>query len=285
MVAVPPPANAALLLCAALLAICNARRTRRLQPDLTVDNALGHAPHVWVVLPLAALPVLGNVVFRWHEPLLWSLPVWLQYRLSGAHWAIAGATLAYVSAFAGTVAYATRHAERHKLVFVGVGFVAAVQLAQVWYTRPIAPLLGDKVVDGVVLQTHGSSCGAASAANVVRLLGGRATEKQMAELLNIGDGTSPAQVVVGLREMGVECRLASLADREPDRLAPATMLFVGHPATGRSSHAVTYAGKRGSELEIWDPLVGKKLLTRDELLGIWDGHAVHCKATAEFRRS
>ena len=286
MVALPLSVGVLLLVSAVALAALDARRVCRRFPAATVETVLQRTPYLWAVLPLVATPVIANVFFRFNDAALWNLPVCLQYHLSGIHWAVAGVSFAYLSAFAATVAYTTGHSERHKLPVAGIIVVGLVQYAQFVHTRPIAPRLTERISpDGVVLQTSGASCVPASAANIVRLLGGSATERQMAELLGSADGTSPAQVVYGLRPLGLQCELSRLEDADPSRLKPTTMLLVDHPATGYASHAVVYAAARADRFEILDPLLGKRLLTRDQLLARWHGHAIFCAPSAIRRRS
>jgi ABC-type bacteriocin/lantibiotic exporter with double-glycine peptidase domain len=56
----------------------------------------------------------------------------------------------------------------------------------------------------VVPQTSGQSCGAAAGANVARWFGLRRSERDMASLFGTSVGTSAAQVIYGLRELGIE---------------------------------------------------------------------------------
>lgn len=284
MVAVPLTVEILVLLACIAAGGWDARRLRRRVPSIHVDDALRHAPHLYAAAVLLVIPLAGNVALRIEPDWLWQLPLWAQYHLSALHWGLALVAFAYLFAFITTLAHATHHPERHKLPVAGVLLVAVVLQAQHTYTRPIAPTLHHEVTpDGVILQTSGKSCVAASGANVVRLLGGDATEKQMAELYGTADGTSPAQVVYGMREIGIDCTPLELDPSGIEALHPPVMLFVDHPVQGYEAHATVFVGLHQDAAEIWDPLSGKELIPRRDLPRRWHGHGLACTRTPEAR--
>ena len=56
----------------------------------------------------------------------------------------------------------------------------------------------------------------------------------------------------------------------------AQMIFVDHPMTGPESHAVALMATGPKRVEVWDPLWGKRLWSRQELAQRWHGFAIEC---------
>jgi len=96
----------------------------------------------------------------------------------------------------------------------------------------------------------------------------------MAELFGTTIGTSAAQVVYGMQELGFTCSMREIGSADVKQLTQPAMLFVDHRATGPESHAVVYVGVSNHKIEIWDPLLGKDFFTAQELATIWHGHAI-----------
>ena len=162
--------------------------------------------------------------------------------------------------------------------------VAAVQVAQWLYTRPVAPLLKHKQTSyGVILQSSGVSCAAASAANIARRHGRPATEKQMAAALGTTTlaGTSASQVIYGMRAVGFACRRVKVAGADPSRLKLPAMLFVDHPLVGPEGHAVALMALDQGQAEVWDPLWGRRLFSPAQLRHSWHGMAIECAPLAK----
>ena len=90
-------------------------------------------------------------------------------------------------------------------------------------------------------------------------------------------GTSPAEVIEGLAELGIACRRFEREDADPTALAAPAMLFVDHSATGPESHAVAFLGMDGRRALVVDPLGGLYKVTPERLSARWHGHALECR--------
>jgi hypothetical protein len=184
---------------------------------------------------------------------------------------------AFVFTVGAMVSFRMRHRARWTVVSGGMVFLMAFHGAQWYYTRPVAPdLTHETTPDGVILQTSEVSCAAASGANIAQAFGLAKTEKEMAALFGTTKplGTSDAQIVYGMRTLGLVADRVTIPGADPAQLASLAMLFVDHPATGPESHAVAFMQFAKDHAEIWDPLVGKRFLTKRQLAEIWHGHAV-----------
>jgi hypothetical protein len=252
------------------------RSIERRRPGVTLESVLARAPLLYALLPLALALGIVQLVIGAHPGLVWELPVWLEYHYTAILWGAIAALFAFTFGLACFGAFRTRHPRRIALVIAGVALLGAVEAIQLSYTREIASRLTSRVVDGVVLQTSGVSCVAASAANLARHHGLAATEAEMAALLGTTQvGTSAAQAIHGLARLGITCRRAEVLDRDLARLELPAMLFVDHPASGPESHAVLAIRAR-PRAEILDPLSGRQLLSDTELARTWRGRALEC---------
>jgi ABC-type bacteriocin/lantibiotic exporter with double-glycine peptidase domain len=101
------------------------------------------------------------------------------------------------------------------------------------------------------------------------------TEKQMAKLFGttVG-GTSGAQVIYGMREIGFSCTKVEILDSNPEKLNSPAMLFIDNQFTGPESHAVAYMGFDKDKVEIFDPLEGRRFLSKIQLAKIWHGRGI-----------
>ena len=247
----------------------------RRSPDVTVASVLRHARYLYALLPVAAGLLVVEVSFVMHGSVAWRMPLVLAYYFDALLQSTVLGILGFGFVVAITWAFRERHAKRIQLALMGVLTVASVCCAQLNWSRPIARRLGDSIRHGVVLQTDGASCGAATAANLLRLHGRMASESQMAEILGTTvRGTSTAQFIYGLRGLGLSCRRYD----DPGGLArvpPGTILYVDE-LSGPESHAVLYAGRAENRFVVLNPLVGRELLDDTALLAIWHGRGIEC---------
>jgi hypothetical protein len=276
MVALPLWVNVVLVLGAGAIGVADAVRLTRRWPDLSLDKVLGRARYLY--LPVAMLLPLfaAHVVLHQRPDLFWHLPVWLELYYMAIVWGAIVALFALLFGFAATVALRTRHHERVKLLIAAALLIGAVEFAQWRYTRPVAGQLNDWVTgEGIVMQSSGVSCAAASAANMARSLGIDKSEREMAELFGTTElGTSAAQVVRGFADLGIDCRKVLVDDGDVAGIAVPAMLFIDHATAGPESHAVARFAHAGV-VEVWDPLTGSPI-SAPSLARNWHGRAVIC---------
>ena len=274
MVGIPIWLNLILILLFVALAIVEYRRLIDRDPSLNMKTVLKRAPYLYVLIPLSLiLLVIANL----NRPyLLWNLPLWLQYHYTALTWGGILAIFTFVFSLASAVALSTHHRERWKIVIAGILLIFVIQVIQWNYTRPIAPRLKDIVAtSGTVMQTSNASCAAASGASITRTFGMQKTEKQMAKLFGttVG-GTSGAQVIYGMKKIGFSCNKVEVLDSNPEKLNAPAMIFIDNQFTGPESHAVAYMGLNKDKAEIFDPLEGRRFLSKNQLAKIWHGRGI-----------
>jgi hypothetical protein len=250
--------------------------TRRRHADLDVSNVLKRARHLWGVPLIIALAFGTHLYLNERPDLWWALPPWVEARYLLFLWICLIGTMVYLYAFGITLAFQTGHPERRTLVIAVVLILTAVQVMVVRTQRSVAPDLKHTVdADGVVLQTSGVSCVAASAANMLRQRGIDTTEKQMATALGTtAMGTTAGAAIEMFDARGEVCR--KVQGKAASALRAPAMLMIDHPLAGPESHAVAYMGTVQGEVEIWDPLDGRRMLTPEALGAIWSGRAIEC---------
>jgi hypothetical protein len=249
-------------------------RLIRRVPDLSLQTAHRHArPGVLVVAavmaPVAVLSLCGMSV-----QLAWKFPLWLEVALPFLDWGGIGASLAYLASLSLRVVHHERHRERSKLTFATTLIIAAILIFRWWGTWPIADTLYEMTdSDSVVLQSSGSSCAAASAANILSAFGIRETEEALArEMGTTVMGTGRARVALAMWRRGLHCRSVHVASFT--EIKPPAALIVDHPATGPETHMVALMAIVGDKAEVWDPLKGKVLMSDAELNAVWHGRGL-----------
>lgn len=274
MVGIPLWLNILLVIGFILVGSMECRRLFAKDANLDMKTVLKRAPYLYVLIPLSILLLIVASLNR--PALIWNLPLWLQYHYTALSWGGILAIFAFVFSLAAAVAMRTHHRERWKIVIAGILLIFVIQFIQWNYTLPIAPRLKDIVAaSGTVMQTSNSSCAAASGASIARTFGIQKTEKQMADLFGttVG-GTSGAQVIYGMRKIGFASKKVEVPASDPERLKSPAMIFIDNQFTGPESHAVAYMGLNKDKAEIWDPLEGKRFLTKDQLAKIWHGRGI-----------
>jgi ABC-type bacteriocin/lantibiotic exporter with double-glycine peptidase domain len=129
-----------------------------------------------------------------------------------------------------------------------------------------------------VLQSSGASCAAASAANLARQHGVLRTEAEMAALLGTTRfGTSPAQVIQGLGQLGFSCQKVFHASADAAAVRAPAVLFYPPDDVYGAGHAVFLASVEREEVVVVDPLIGRLQVPAVDLRERWKGHAVECE--------
>jgi len=207
---------------------------------------------------------------------VWLMPATCEYYMVPASWLMTVGTVGFMGGAMGLMALQQRRLALWLLPLGCIGVFGGGEWAiqnSPWYKDP--ELQAAKVdKDGVIRQSHGSTCAAAACANVASKLGIPSTERQMVECLGTtDDGTSPGQIIHGMRRLGFECRKRLIHDADFTQLEPPAVLLVTY-GTMPLGHAVAFMGIKDGKAEIWNPVSGKSLMTREQLAEIWLGHAV-----------
>lgn len=255
-----------------------ARRIVANHPGVTLETAHTKARYLLPLILLSLVPlVLFSIPQVWRL-VLWRAPVWLDcYALPLRHGVLA-ALFGFLFANMAFMAAYTAHPKRRSLALASILIVLVIPLLQWQYSRSVLEELGPPKISrgGIVLQTSGTSCAAASGANIARILGADATEKEMAVLMNTSllTGTTAGQAIMGMRSKGVEC--VKLENTDIRGFAAPAMLFVDFPSLGPESHAVAFMGLSEGQAEIWDPMAGKRMYSLSSLGKIWHGKGLEC---------
>ena len=253
------------------------RRLAVRHPGLTIEGALPHARHLIAVVPVTLLLLAVQVVVVMRPDAVWQAPVWIELHYVEL---LFGALLLCISLLFGVTTYgafATGHPQRWAAVVAAAILLGIVTVIQWDFSAPIASKLhAHTTADGIVLQSSPSSCAAASAANLARLLGQNRSEPEMAALIGTSSfGTSPSQVIAGLRKIGLDCVKTRRGDHDAAALRTPAILFLRFGASG-IGHAIVLEKVAGDTLLVLDPTIGRRTFDRAEFKQVWGGHAVEC---------
>lgn len=130
-----------------------------------------------------------------------------------------------------------------------LGPLALVELKNVW--------------DGeVCMQSTGATCGAASSATILKLLGKDVTELEIAkEAHSYVGGTEAWYLARAARSRGCDVEFDFRSGFSPDGGLPAVVGV----RLGNIGHFIPVLGREGERFVIGDPLKGKEVLTLEEL--------------------
>lgn len=181
------------------------------------------------------------------------------------------------------------------MVFVGVvgGFFATL-LPRLLLALPLLgvmtisvapilkPLIGplaesemkDKWDGEVCLQSTGSTCGAASTATILKLLGVEATESEIAkEAHSYSGGTEAWYLARAARSRGCDVEFDFGSGFSPEGGMPAVVGV----RLGSIGHFIPVLGREGERFVIGDPLQGREVLTLEELEKRYDFTGFHMR--------
>lgn len=223
---------------------------------------------LFVALHVITSALLGN------PQTVWPLPVFLEYYLTPALWLLKVGFVAFGMGSVATAGFLEMHPSRVSLLVLCLLAVATVEGLARYSARPNLGKLEARESEGVILQSNASTCAAASAANIARHFGIPASEASMVELMHTTwAGTSPAQIIYGLRHLGLDAQKVQSPDRDLSRVAPPAVLLVD-VGEEPDAHAVAYMGRVGDRFEIWDPGSGRSEDTLAAIQQRWRGRAI-----------
>ncbi len=231
-----------------------------------------------ILVSIAMIFVFGNVAaaaLKNYPAIAWYLPPPVEYGLLPLGWGIDVPMMSFTLAAIVTVAFLERHRARWLLAALGITALVAADSAFHHSAFAMIPRLREPhVVDGIIRQTNNSTCAAATCANIARRLGKDADESSMVALLGTTeDGTSPAQMIYGLRRIGLHAKKRYLHNRDATKLAAPAVLLM--PVGGEEdAHAIAYMGQADGMMQLWDPVAGLRPMTKEELAVIWPGRAL-----------
>ena len=151
----------------------------------------------------------------------------------------------------------------------GVALFCFVLLLFVPYAKPlIAPLRGTfagRWVNGVCIQSTASTCGPSSAATLLAYWGHTASERELAqECFTYGAGTENWYLARALRKRGLQTHYLLTAPM-PKTLPFPSIAGTEYHGRGGSGHFIVIMGQQDGRFLIGDPLVGRLLLTPEQL--------------------
>jgi hypothetical protein len=232
----------------------------------------------WIVI-LGFAFIATNIAFaiiRENRTLSWWFPISLDYYSVPIFWSFNMFAVAFC--FSGVTSMAMHERKRLWPLVAALGIFIVPASEYVFRNSPAFwPIeLGPAKIsmDGVILQSSGSSCVPAACANIARKLGVQTTEAELFALMHTSDaGTTNAQAIYGMRALGIKGTKRLIHDRDPHALHTPAMLVVdmiGLPEV----HAVAYMSANGDTFEIHDPRSGLLKMSLGELQKIWQGKAV-----------
>lgn len=272
---------AILFVTAAALALgaWRARGLLRREPALTVDTVHRRLPEAVALLALCLLGTTFASLAMKYPRLGWRLPVAADVWLPTLLWFCTGGIFGYLAVITVRLASATRHAKRARLALATTALLAALVYINVRCSWPAYRELDPRVGgSGFVRQSTEASCAAASCANVLRLLGVPASEREMGwRAGTTAHGTRSGPMVRALRAKGVRCRKRDLSVPELVQLAHPAILLVEFDGLGADSHAVVFRPRGEGPPALIDPLNGApEPLETNSLAACWRGRLIEC---------
>lgn len=273
-----------LVLCAGF-GILEARRLASRHPDLNLDTLHHRARYIYIVLAVILITFAFIGIPMMNRTLMWHMPIWFDVYGHNLKFGLLIGGFAFLFSLASAVAMKTQHPERKKIIAASIILVCTFPVFQYQYTHTVYPKLKHIKMDGVIFQSHPSSCAAASGANIAETLGFPKTEQEMARLMNTSEmiGTNAGQIIHAMDQVGVRCTKNWVEDSDAGQLAVPAMVFVDNEEIGPESHAVAFMGIHNGQWEIWDPLEGRVHYSNEQLKRIWHGKSLECSVAEQDR--
>lgn len=278
MLALPYGLAACTVAVAAAFGIAYARRLHRRGVTLHEELRTRDYPliplTVLVFIAVLAAAHLATTQPEW----MWRMPLLLDYYYRPLFWALKLAFAAFPLSAGTYLAFSNRNRARVAVLLFSVAAVAAMESQMRIMHRPYLGEIKDaRTPEGIIIQSHGSTCAAATCANIARRFGRDFNEADMIRLLNTSwEGTSPGQIVYGLRAMGLDAQKVTSPTRNLADITPPAVVLVdvgGEP----DAHAVAYVARDGDRFEIWNPQSGRVMMTAEQLREQWRGHAIEVR--------
>ena len=266
---------------ASLLGFAYGKRLHARGFDIAARIRVSDCPLIPVALLLFVAVHVGTSTLLGKPQIAWPLPVFIEYHLTTALWVLKVAFVTFGMSSVTVAGFLQGHSSRWTLLIFSIAAVVTVEGLARQSARPNLGVIEARESEGVILQTNPSTCAAASVANVARHFGIDTTEARMVELLHTTwAGTSPAQIVYGLRALGLEARKVQYLDRDLAKVNPPAVLLVD-VAEEPDAHAVAYMARKGDLFEIWDPSGGRRDDPLDTIQQRWRGRAIEVSQPAD----
>lgn len=164
-------------------------------------------------------------------------------------------------------------------LLLGLPLLGVLALSVVPILKPlIGPIPEDAFKDEwdgeVCLQSTSSTCGAASTATILKLLGVEATESEIAvEAHSYSGGTEAWYLARTVRSRGFDVDFDFSSGFSPEGGLPAVVGV----RLGKIGHFIPVLGREGERFIIGDPLQGREVLTLEELHERYDFTGFHMR--------
>jgi hypothetical protein len=249
----------------------------RQQPGLAFHRAHRNLPEIQWLLPTCLLMSLLTWFVFTHYQYLWHVPVLLDVWALPFFYAVSAGILFYIFSLGLVIAVRSKNAERWKLVFAGVAMFGSLNYLYYFHCWPIyRQLWVERRSSDYVLQTSSYSCGAASAANLLRAHGIPGSEREMARLAGTCVlGTSPGELIYALRAKGLATRKYMVPPEQLRVQNKPAILLVDYPGMGPLAHAILFEKHDGTHFIVVDPLYGHQSLSETQLVERWRGHTIY----------
>lgn len=245
------------------------RRLHRDGFNISAKISVNECPLLPIALLLFVfLQVVASTLFQFPR-IGWALPVFVGYHLLQAVWIIKLFFVTFALVAISTVGVRQHHAWSRRIVVFSVIVLVIVEAMTRISVQPFLGKVGSRVDGGIIFQTNASTCAAASAANVAGYFGIHKTEADMVKLLHTTwAGTSPAQIVYGLRALGLNAKKVYEPDHDLAKVHPPAILLVDS-GSEPDAHAIAYMRQRADLFEIWDPSRGRLIAPMTEIEDHW----------------
>ena len=260
---------------AAACGFAYARRLRRRGIALNDRLRTRDLPLIPLTLIVFIAVLAGASLASGQPEWMWRMPLALDYYYRPLFWALKLAFVTFPLSAITFLAFSNGNRGRLLVLAFTVAAITAIEVQMQVVHRPYLGEVEDtRTPDGIITRSNPATCAAATCANIARHFGFDVTEAGMIRRLNTSwEGTSPAQMVYGLRAMGLEARKVSSPGRNLGDVTPPAVILLD-VGTEPDAHAVAYMARDGDRFEIWNPQSGRVLMTSDEVRKQWRGHAI-----------
>ncbi len=270
--------NVSIVLIFGVLGLRAGQRLHSKNQNVKLETLHHQARYIYFIIAILLLVFIIIGAPMVNRTLRWQVPVWFDLYANDAGFRIVIACFAFLYTLVSMIAFKTGHKEKRAIAMASVMLIAIFPILHWQYSDSVVPELNHLKVKGVIIQSHPSTCVAASGANIAGWLGIEKTEKEMALRMRTTKmtGTNAGRAIHALGEVGVSCSKKWVKDSDITQLTAPAMLFIDNAQLGPETHAVAFMGMQEGKAEIWDPLDGKTLHSVEKVKTFWQGKSLQC---------
>jgi len=222
--------------------------------------------YFWIILSILMISFIFLLVISVNDKWLIIFPLYIQKNVTLVSWYVLAGILALISL------YFYQFGKKWYIVLIHLGFLPLFY----YVNQPIYAYVNtndDMFKSKVTEETTLYSCACAALSTLTKQIGLHIIdEKEACRILGTTRiGSTTGQMRYALTTLDIP--YDALFDTSLDKIRTPAILYVDRRG-GRENHAIVYLRKEGGYYLVYDPMEGRRKLSKRDLYAIWHGHGI-----------